>query len=121
MKKPKKTKKMGIGGLMAIKEGGVANISPVAAAIKSLESGEPEGLLRATPIGQALSAREAKKDRGRAAAASSAASKPSPSQGASRSGRMERPTLATRGMKKGGTTRRGDGICQRGKTKGRMV
>jgi hypothetical protein len=32
---------------------------------------------------------------------------------------MQRPELATRGMKKGGKVR-GDGICQRGKTKGTM-
>jgi len=110
MKKPKKTKKMKIGGLAAA-------LSPVAAIAKSLESGKPEGLLKLSPLAMAFGERESKKDGG----ASSAASKPSPSQGASRSGRMERPTLATRGMKKGGTTRRGDGICQRGKTKGRMV
>ena len=32
---------------------------------------------------------------------------------------MQRPELPTRGMKKGGKVR-GDGICQRGKTKGTM-
>ena len=34
-------------------------------------------------------------------------------------GPMQRPELATRGMKKGGKVR-GDGICQRGRTKGTM-
>ena len=34
-------------------------------------------------------------------------------------GAMERPTLPARGMKHGGKVR-GDGVCQRGKTKGTM-
>jgi hypothetical protein len=39
--------------------------------------------------------------------------------GAGGMGPMQRPELATRGMKKGGKVR-GDGVCQRGKTKGTM-
>ena len=63
--KKKPVKRKALGGLMgaalkggltgaAIKEGGIANISPAVALAKSLESGRPEGMLRLSPLAQAL-------------------------------------------------------------------
>jgi hypothetical protein len=107
--KKKPVKRKALGGLAAIKEGGIANISPAAALVKSLESGRPEGMLRLSPLAQALG-------RGRGEGAASAMPQEA---GMTATGAMERPQLPTRGMKKGGKVR-GDGVCQRGKTKGTM-
>jgi len=106
--KKKAVKRKALGGLAAIKEGGIANISPAAALVKSLESGRPEGMLRLSPLAQVLG-------RGRGDGAA-----PMPEEaGMAATGAMQRPELPTRGMKKGGKVR-GDGVCQRGKTKGTM-
>ena len=90
--KMKKTKKKAMGGLM----GALAD-----AGVKA-----PIGI-----IPQMIMARN--KSRGTAA--------PMPEEAAApMAAGMQRPELPTRGMKKGGKVR-GDGVCQRGKTKGRMV
>ena len=107
--KKKPVKRKALGGIAAIKEGGIANISPAAALVKSLESGRPEGMLRLSPLAQVLG-------RGRGEGAASAMPQEA---GMTATGAMERPQLPTRGMKKGGKVR-GDGVCQRGKTKGAM-
>ena len=105
--KKKPVKRKALGGLMgaAIKEGGIANISPAVAIAKSLKSGRREGMLRLSPMAQAFGRR--KRD------------KTEETQSTMPSGPVERPTLPTRGMKRGGKVR-GDGICQHGKTKGTM-
>jgi hypothetical protein len=108
--KKKPVKRKALGGLAAIKEGGIANLSPAAALVKSLESGRPEGMLRLSPLAQVLG-------RGRGDG-------PTPEEEAAAAGAggmsaMARPDLPARGMKKGGKVR-GDGVCQRGKTKGTM-
>jgi len=107
--KKRKTKKMALGGLAAIKEGGIANFSPVAAIAKSIDSGRPEGMLRLSPLAQ-LAGKVYRDNKSDAA--------PTPST--IPSGPMQRPERATKGMKRGGKVR-GDGICQRGKTKGRVT
>jgi hypothetical protein len=38
----------------AIKEGGIANLSPAVALAKSLKSGRPEGMLRLSPLAHGL-------------------------------------------------------------------
>ena len=48
----KKTKKMVLGGLAAAKLG--AGVSPMVSLARSLRSGEPEGILKYTPIGAAM-------------------------------------------------------------------
>jgi hypothetical protein len=50
--KKKPAKRKALGGLMgaAIKEGGIANLSPAVALAKSLKSGKPEGMLRLSPL-----------------------------------------------------------------------
>ena len=77
----KKVEKKLLGGLMAAKKLGAGAIPTVAAA-RSIESGQPEGILKYTPMGMMM--------------------------------------RKARGMKAGGKVR-GDGVCQRGKTKGRFV
>ena len=107
--KKKSAKRKALGGLMgaAIKEGGIANLSPAVALAKSLKSGKPEGILRLSPLAQLMRRGEKEDD---------SADKELKSDSKDRS---TRPTLATRGMKRGGKVR-GDGICQRGHTKGTM-
>ena len=83
--KSRQPKKMGGGGL--------AMISPAAALVKSIQSGEPEGLMRLSPLAQALGKRKKPEETAQAAT-------PAP-------------------MAKGGTVR-GDGCCRNGKTKGKM-
>ena len=77
----KKTEKKALGGIMLAKKLGAGAIPTVAAA-RSIESGQPEGILQYTPVGMMM--------------------------------------RKTKGMKDGGKVR-GDGIAQRGKTKGRFV
>ena len=105
--KKRPVKRKALGGLMgaAIKEGGIANISPAVAIAKSLKSGRPEGMLRLSPMAQAFGRR--KRD------------ETEETQSTMPSGPVERPTLPTRGMKRGGKVR-GDGICKKGRTKGAM-
>ena len=105
--KKKPVKRKALGGLAAIKEGGIANLSPAVALAKSLKSGKPEGMLRLSPLAQLM--RRGKKE-------DDISDKELKSDSRDRS---TRPTLATRGMKRGGKVR-GDGICQRGHTKGTM-
>ena len=107
--KKKSAKRKALGGLMgaAIKDGGIANLSPAVALAKSLKSGKPEGILRLSPLAQLMRRGEKEDD---------SADKELKSDSKDRS---TRPTLATRGMKRGGKVR-GDGICQRGHTKGAM-
>lgn len=81
-----KPKKMGSGGL--------AMISPAAALVKSVQSGEPSGLLALSPLAQALSGGRKKKPEDTAAPA-----QPAP-------------------MAKGGSVR-GDGCATKGKTRGK--
>ena len=91
--KMKKTKKMALGGMLLDKM--------------------TDGAIKA-PIGiipQMLMARERKRG--------AAAQMPEEAQ-SDMATTMQRPELPARGMKAGGKVR-GDGICQRGKTKGRMV
>jgi hypothetical protein len=112
--KKKPVKRKALGGLAAIKEGGIANISPAAALAQSIKSGRPEGMLRLSPLAQALGrsrrgGETGDVNAGDAAAAAAEAMAPA-----------TRPTLPSRGMKGGGKVR-GDGICQRGRTKGRMT
>lgn len=102
--KKRKTKKMALGGLAAIKEGGIANLSPVAAVAKSIKSGKPEGMLRLSPLAQAL---------GRANR-----SDPEPTPSTMPSGPMQRPERSVKGMRKGGKI---DGCAMRGKTRGRLT
>lgn len=102
----KKTKKMALGGLAAIKEGGIANISPVAAVAKSIKSGQPEGMLRLSPLAQALG----RANRGGGDATPTPSTMPS--------GPMQRPERATKGMRKGGKI---DGCAMRGKTRGKVT
>lgn len=80
--------------------GGIAMISPAAALVKSLQSGQPEGLMRYTPIGMAMGSDEDEK-------------------------RKRRPTAMKKGgkvakMAKGGTMR-GCGCATRGTKGGKMV
>jgi hypothetical protein len=107
--KKKPVKRKALGGLMgaAIKEGGIANLSPAVALAKTLKSGRPEGMLRLSPLAQAFGRRSRDQDETEA------------TQSTMPSGPVERPTLPTRGMKRGGKVR-GDGICKRGRTKGTM-
>ena len=105
--KKKPVKRKALGGLAAIKEGGIANLSPAVALANSLKSGKPEGILRLSPLAQLMRRGEKEDD---------SADKELKSDSKDRS---TRPTLATRGMKRGGKVR-GDGICQRGHTKGTM-
>lgn len=119
--KKRKTKKMALGGIAAVKELGVEAIPSVSIA-KSLASGKPEGLLRATPIGQALSQQEDEAKSRKNTRVSGAPQQSTQSQAQSgRMERMERPQKPTRGMKAGGRAGRGDGCCVRGKTRGKMV
>lgn len=104
MKKP--TKKMSKGGNL------LSMISPAAAIVQSMKAGKPVGLANLSPLAHALS-------RGKRGDSAS----PMPEEAAAVAAGMNpmaRPELPTRGMKAGGKVR-GDGICQRGKTKGRMV
>jgi hypothetical protein len=107
--KKKTVKRKALGGLMgaAIKEGGIANLSPAVAMAKSLKSGRPEGMLRLSPLAQAFGRRSGKRD------------ETEETQSTMPSGPVERQTLPTRGMKRGGKVR-GDGICKKGRTKGAM-
>lgn len=81
----RKTKKMALGGIALAKKLGAGAIPTVAMA-RSLQSGQPEGILQYSPAAML----------------------------------MQRPERKAKGMKKGGKVR-GDGMCQRGKTKGRFV
>ena len=76
--------------------GGLAMISPAAALVQSIQSGQPEGLLKLSPLAQIASAGRKKKPEEMAASAA----QPAP-------------------MAKGGKVR-GDGCATRGKTKGMM-
>ncbi len=101
----KKTKKMKEGGKL------LNMLSPAAALFNTIRSGEPQGLMNLSPLAHALS--RGKRGDGAAPMPEEAAA------GASGMAPMTRPDLPTRGMKAGGKVR-GDGICQRGKTKGTM-
>ena len=105
--KMKKTKKMALGGKVLEK------LSPAVALANSLKSGKAEGVLGMTGLGAMYNA--AQRGRGRGTSPEEAAA-----TGAGGMSAMARPELPTRGMKKGGKVR-GDGVCQRGKTKGRMT
>ncbi len=113
-KKQQKTKKMKIGGLAAA-------LSPVAAIAKSIDSGEPEGLLKLSPLAMALSKGKSKKDEAAAPKQKADAKGKNMPGPQSTSKRMQRPQRGVQGMKAGGTPGRGDGICQRGRTKGKIV
>jgi hypothetical protein len=91
MKKP--VKKMGSGGL--------AMISPAAALVQSLQKGQPEGLMRYTPLGMAMGYEDEEEEKRKRRAAG---------------------TPAT-GMKKGGkvSSMRGCGCAIRGTKGGKMV
>jgi hypothetical protein len=102
MKKP--TKKMNKGGEM------LAMFSPAAALAQSLQAGKPVGLANLSPLAHAM---------GRGKGSDGAAPAMPEEAGMAAPGAMQRPQLPTRGMKKGGKVR-GDGVCQRGKTKGTM-
>ena len=104
MKKSKKTKRMKKGGDL------LAMFSPVAAFAQTMKSGSPVGLAKLSPLAHAISS----------GADSSTVLPEEEAKRPQRRGAMVRPALPVRGMKKGGSVR-GDGICQRGKTKGRMV
>jgi hypothetical protein len=104
--KMKKTKKMQGGGKL------LNMLSPAAALVNTIRSGEPQGLMNLSPLAHALS--RGKRGDGAASMPEEAAA-----TGSSGMTAMARPELPTRGMKKGGKVR-GDGICQRGKTKGTM-
>jgi hypothetical protein len=62
--KKKPVKRKALGGLMgaAIKEGGIANLSPAVAVAKSLKSGRPEGMLRLSPLAMAFGRRGRSED-----------------------------------------------------------
>ena len=102
----KKTKKMSKGGKL------LNMLSPAAALVNTIQSGKPQGLMNLSPLAHALT-------RGKRGADASMPEE-SAAMGASAMSAMARPELPARGMKAGGKVR-GDGICQRGKTKGRMV
>lgn len=97
----KKTKKMALGGIAAAKKLGAGAIPTVAIA-RSLKSGQPEGILKAMPIAQAM--------RG--------SNNPTPTPSTMPSGPTQRPQRPTRGMRKGGKI---DGCAMRGKTRGRLT
>ena len=90
----KKTKKMALGGKL------MREMSPAASMAKSLRSGEAEGILRALPLN--LQNEGATTD------------EPALNQ------LLNARSRAVSRMKRGGKVR-GDGIAQRGKTKGRFV
>ena len=90
MEDKKKKKSGGLGGL--------AMLSPALALAKSLQSGSPQGLLKLSPLGMLMGS-DKKSD------------KPGVESIA-----LQTPTAR---MAKGGKVR-GDGCCQRGKTKGAM-
>ena len=96
MKKPVKKKN---GGLLAM-------ISPAAALAQSLRSGKPEGILGMGALGAMANVaqrRSRKRD--------------DKKEGPSGPSSIEGPT----GMKRGGKVGRGDGVCKKGRTKGKMV
>ena len=103
--KMKKTKKMKKGGDL------LAMISPAAAIAQSMKAGKPVGLANLSPMAHLMGRKG-----GSGAAASPEEAQAMPASGMSA---MARPELPARGMKKGGKVR-GDGVCQRGKTKGTM-
>ena len=87
-------------GAKKMADGGLAMISPAAALAKSLQSGQPEGILKMSPIGMAMKAGKGKveptaKDKARQATSPVA-------------------------MKSGGSVR-GCGLAVRGKGRGKMV
>ena len=87
-------------GAKKMADGGLAMISPAAALAKSLQSGQPEGILKMSPIGMAMKAGKGKveptaKDKARQATSPVA-------------------------MKSGGSVR-GCGMAIRGKGRGKMV
>jgi hypothetical protein len=102
----KKTKKMKEGGKL------LNMLSPAAALFNTIRSGEPQGLMNLSPLAHALS-------RGKSGDAASPMLEEAAAAGASGMTRTARPDLPARGMKAGGKVR-GDGVCQRGKTKGTM-
>lgn len=76
--------------------GGLAMISPAAALVQSIQSGQPEGLMRLSPLAMAMSG-------GRSKSSKEQASETQPTP-----------------MKAGGKVTRGDGACMKGRTKGKM-
>jgi hypothetical protein len=95
----KTTKKKSKGGKL------LSMISPAYALQKSLESGKAEGILGMGALGAAYNKNRKRDD-------------PSSSPDTPRSN-MAATSAAAKPMKKGGRVR-GDGCCQRGKTKGAM-
>lgn len=87
-------------GVKKMADGGLAMISPAAALVKSLQSGQPDGILKLSPIGMAMKAAKGKVEPTAKDKASQATS----------------PVA----MKSGGSVR-GCGCAMRGKTKGKMV
>jgi hypothetical protein len=103
-RKMKKTKKMNKGGDL------INMLSPAAALFNTVQSGSPQGIMNLSPLAHML---------GQGGRKGGAAPEEEAVAAIASSGPMQRPELATRGMKKGGKVR-GDGICQRGRTKGTM-
>ena len=102
----KTTKKKGGGKLLSM-------LSPAYALSKSLKSGKAEGILGMGLLGQAYNASRKKNK-------SSIDPDEPTSNMAAKS--MAAKSMAAKPMKKGGAVKgnRGDGCCQRGKTKGTM-
>lgn len=80
--------------------GGIAMISPAAALVKSLQSGQPEGLMRYTPLGIAMGSEDEKRKR-RAAGQPSAMKKGGKVSKMAKGGTMRGCGCATRGTKGG--------------------
>jgi hypothetical protein len=107
--KMKKTKKMKEGGKL------LNMLSPAAALFNTIRSGEPQGLMKLSPLAHALRRSKRSDD------ADPMLEKTSEADDMALATRPTRPTRGmSRGMKGGGKVR-GDGICQRGRTKGRFV
>jgi hypothetical protein len=85
-------------GVKKMAGGGLSMLSPAAALAESLKSGQPEGILKMTPIGMAMKAAKGK---------------------AGPTARDEAKKAVP--MKSGGKVGRGDGCCIKGKTKVRSV
>lgn len=89
-----RVKKMGGGGL--------AMISPAAALVKSLQSGQPEGLMRMTPLGAAMGYDDEEKKRKRRIVGQPAAMKKGGKVSkAAKGGSMRGCGCATKGTKGG--------------------
>ena len=87
-------------GAKKMADGGLAMLSPAASLVKSLQSGQPEGILKMSPIGMAMKAGKGKTE-------------PTAKEKA-------RQATSPVAMKSGGSVR-GCGCAMRGKTKGKMV